>query len=1406
MRECHLFEAFFIVGVAPLKVLRSARYHPRNAISSRRRSNSERRGSLTFTAHARRRVRLRPETLISFPGTISANTNSDGAASRELSVVRDRTVLESAICEFCFPNGSTVVEVDDMAPAEAREYLYFTLNDTVLPQTDEDIDKADASKEGASLYCIALKTTETITIKRIIPELMDLETCVNNNQDKEIPSSVFEERLSTLAWFSSHPDQKDVTVNWSLPYCFVIVSRYPFFTWHAQFLRLFRDMCQIQSGRLALETTRENHLAALMTELNVGLHPWARKTVVPYTLTSVQRMVAAQLECHTSDPEQLNQMRCLSSVVNLVMDWYVPVLPVTVTKAARSLVALLFHATMPSQLKIRAYFASAEFDVSPSLKARASSMLDILSTNRWEPRIIKHLPQAFSCFSNDMAQLLPVWWPNDRDRCDLALLHSTDLLVPQSLHSIPVAIIAWFAFMLLQEKKVIVTSPSTFRRSAAVFSLRSFLSPHSWPHACIPILPSSMGPGFLESPVPFLASLRRVPPEDAAKLASYDTCLHIEDSSTSSSSSSHSKLNKVHKTYCSRCQVHAASKVATVCAFHACRNTVSLILEYCHTPALITSNISFFPRSQPDYDYTTPLRTASSNLSQIAEQSTAVTQQESSLELMTPPTLNLPTSRINLDDLFLQPCTPHKQTAPIYPKCQSCCEVAKTSSLKKQKWCVKLSDWDGCILTIDSESTNDGSIVQLPETVIDHLSIDHSRIFREGKKNGKSKPTSFCVESGDSTMTPWFSIVEAQKMAIETNPTYRDDWHFILNHHLDYLRRFLPPHSQLPKTLTQKWHYDAVKKLQVKPLLPIKGNQYTTSIPAFLHGPVTLMSHIQSRMNHLSGLVDIRISGLKQMLYVWHHFGIAVDLLTEERGDTRDTLLYSESTHSSGGGGGVVGFRHSYKKLSQLKEDEIQENMTRLEELKAEMQSVASAAILAVWQTNVTWPIKIVIKLYSKWITNPSLYSSKFLWSKQDLFYLFSPRQKKDQLLSSITDDEDSLVIELDSRAHTLPPNLSVEEGGENIGEASPFDTTSASVGTYPRSPVSPWKDLDLHNKFLRYRSSACCPDAETAAVLDCANVQLQMWKCGPNGMRDYRLFGDQNSLSSSTSSVFSFSDRLTPTPHDSPPSRHENGSREDWQFFIHNLFHRVLFEEFVYSSEHHHHHHGGKDSKIINSALSVAPLQTQECTCCCESVIRDPDLMEDLRIMATHLGQVTECWMRELLASSASTPTAGSGLIGLFSSRKKRTSMGSFTTRHRNDDESTKMKKKILLGITDATRALARDDPNVVKEPHSKNVDDEVQDFLSSLSAVVNHCNSKIQSADSVSFESPEVKRIAARMFFDWNDSFYTTCLGCTEVWNSCDEDYFIPALSRWAGISQRLTQWKCFMSNLWQSPLTNL
>eukprot|EP01053_Blabericola_migrator_P001339 Blabericola_migrator_1__1338@NODE_1349_length_4754_cov_28_814807_g905_i0_p2_GENE_NODE_1349_length_4754_cov_28_814807_g905_i0NODE_1349_length_4754_cov_28_814807_g905_i0_p2_ORF_typecomplete_len303_score17_91uDENN/PF03456_18/0_24uDENN/PF03456_18/1_1e04_NODE_1349_length_4754_cov_28_814807_g905_i03431251 len=260
---------------------------------------------------ARRRSRLKPETLISFPGTATMEN-----AGVSLSLMRDRTILERSICEFCFPNGTTVIEADHASRSSndgalSEEYIYFTLNGSVLSEGDSDCSQH-------TLYCTALKTAESITIKRLVPELMDIETCINSQND--LSPQAFDERLQLLSFFAASPEHKEAIVTWRLPYCFVLVSKFPLFSWQAAFVRMFRDMCLTSTEHSVLqplETARPMTKPPSILQI-FPLLPWARKTVVPYTLRSVSKMIKAQIECGLADVE----MSQLEAFVDLVTDWW----------------------------------------------------------------------------------------------------------------------------------------------------------------------------------------------------------------------------------------------------------------------------------------------------------------------------------------------------------------------------------------------------------------------------------------------------------------------------------------------------------------------------------------------------------------------------------------------------------------------------------------------------------------------------------------------------------------------------------------------------------------------------------------------------------------------------------------------------------------------------------------------------------------------------------------------------------------------------------------------------------------------------------------------------------------------------------------------------------------------------
>eukprot|EP01054_Gregarina_sp_Poly1_P000932 Gregarina_sp_Poly_1__931@NODE_1224_length_4723_cov_22_137672_g833_i0_p1_GENE_NODE_1224_length_4723_cov_22_137672_g833_i0NODE_1224_length_4723_cov_22_137672_g833_i0_p1_ORF_typecomplete_len1311_score173_68DENN/PF02141_21/0_36DENN/PF02141_21/1_8e12uDENN/PF03456_18/0_08_NODE_1224_length_4723_cov_22_137672_g833_i07914723 len=1303
--NARLFESFFIVGVSPLKVLRSAKFQPRSTISSRRRSLSERRTSASFSACARRRSRFRPETLLSFPGTAEKDSSSNVA----LCLVRDRTVLETAICEFCFPNGSTVVELQSTgAAAESREYLYFTVQDSVLPDHH--------GSAGTPLYCVALKTTELITVKRLIPELMDLETAINSNRDPEIDSQMIEERLSTLAWFASSAEQKDALISWSLPYCYVLVSKFPFFSWHAAFLRLFRDLC-VNGGKACIETPRDVPLANLLKFI-----PWARKTVVPYTLSSVQKIVTARMENQESE-EAVTQMKHLQTVVALVMDWFAPVVPVAITKSARSLVALLHHATPETRSAISDYFNASEFKAAHLLKSRALNLLEILGDTKWEPRAARRLSLVYNMFKSDRLQIVPNWKEFVPLNCDLALIHSTDLLIPQTFGAVPMAIFGWFSFMLLQERKVIVTSPSTFRRSAAVFSLKCSLSPHSWPHACIPILPSSVGSGFLDAPVPFLASLRKVPDADTQNFYIYDSAMHRHGSDT--------RFGKIHKTTCGGCLAHAKS-TTNRCCFHATRDLLHLVLQLGEaTLDLDTVNsLEWSPQPHIPTDYTTPLRHASSRTSDKAPVSDSIT-----VELMTPPLVDAP-----WDHALVPPLVSR------LPREQACCEL--TGPLRKQsKWSFKMSSWDGGVLSM---AEDDAHMVQLPEVVIDHLSVDRSCLNMKDTKASKS--THSTNDSGDSTVTPWLSIVEGRKMSVQQSPTYRDDWHFLLNHHLEYSRAFLPNPASIPARLSQKWFVDAVKRFSANALLPVSGIESSeTLVPAQIEGAVSIMSEIQKQTCSMIDSLDCRISAINQMIYIWQRFECVLKLLDDLSAESSTYIPTSTST---------VAFQHTYRELCTVKQEALREECQQLEAVKADLKSVSAAVSLSVWQTNITYPIRMFFRMFSKWNSNPSLYSPRYIWSKQDLLSIFSPRSvslRADAPLSCI-EDEDTL-----ERAASLPCR-DKKDVTNPVYQRSQSDTaTHANNDESQRRP-----DIELTRQLTRYKTSNC-PDAETANYIDTANIRIQLWRCGPLRMR---FLSEQTSASSSTSSALT--DRLSPCEY--TRGKDENGAREDWQFFLHNLIFRVLFEEFV-------------RNQSRKSKQSIAPRDNATpCACCCEAVMRDRHFTEDLDLIHMHLRELAAPWAQEFV------PPVSSGLRSFF--KRKRSTVGNLSARNREDTNS-RTKRKI---IQELSKTPDRDDwpspsPSLQRETLVRSTEDLVQSFKK-LAA---HCQEKIDAAETVNLESAEVKHVLASLIFDWSSDIYDTELAPSL--GHKDTDYSIRALSEWSGLSVRLSQWKCFMSSLWDS-----
>lgn len=103
------YECFFVVGAPPVRCIRQALF----------RDNSVKKGSDLDDRKPRRR-KLRPETLVAFPGS------GGETAPRE---IRAGTTLESAICEFCFPAGEIIPVNDD---CDFRQAMSWSKKSTAM--------------------------------------------------------------------------------------------------------------------------------------------------------------------------------------------------------------------------------------------------------------------------------------------------------------------------------------------------------------------------------------------------------------------------------------------------------------------------------------------------------------------------------------------------------------------------------------------------------------------------------------------------------------------------------------------------------------------------------------------------------------------------------------------------------------------------------------------------------------------------------------------------------------------------------------------------------------------------------------------------------------------------------------------------------------------------------------------------------------------------------------------------------------------------------------------------------------------------------------------------------------------------------------------------------------------------
>lgn len=240
--------AFFVVGVPPTRVLTLADYGTRRNKSSSKSKNSSR--------NCRRLTRLKPETLIAYPG---AHDNIREPVTAR--TVRRKTTLENSLSSFCFPNGTCCwsistklahvhfagyVPVEEDNDGGGSDYgercVSFTIKD---PTADETAD--------AYLWCTALYVMELVSTQIVLTSLLDLEHSLNS------PSTSAEGKvrcvrsphIQTYALQSGadHQITKLISqinakqteyVTWRLPYAYVVVSARPMTRLNEAILKFFR--------------------------------------------------------------------------------------------------------------------------------------------------------------------------------------------------------------------------------------------------------------------------------------------------------------------------------------------------------------------------------------------------------------------------------------------------------------------------------------------------------------------------------------------------------------------------------------------------------------------------------------------------------------------------------------------------------------------------------------------------------------------------------------------------------------------------------------------------------------------------------------------------------------------------------------------------------------------------------------------------------------------------------------------------------------------------------------------------------------------------------------------------------------------------------------------------------------
>lgn len=258
----------------------------------------------------------------------------------------------------------------------------------------------------------------------------------------------------------------------------------------------------------------DSALLNVLDQVEICPLPWARRAADLISLTKCREKLNSYLAGTTEYGHGLKEtsLAGLLSVVNSLDGWQPPICPVQVPECARAAIVLLHHSFGMDLSKLKHILALlSHLSLNEEKRQWLRCLIRASGDAEWTPKALVALRQK-RLESDPVARM----WSSFTSSAALTacgrsheFFYLCDSILPTAFFSIPPGGWIWLMLATLLESRTSVFSIPNRKGISVPFFLRSSVIPFRWEHIFIPVLPSTMSGAIVESPTPYLISLRR---------------------------------------------------------------------------------------------------------------------------------------------------------------------------------------------------------------------------------------------------------------------------------------------------------------------------------------------------------------------------------------------------------------------------------------------------------------------------------------------------------------------------------------------------------------------------------------------------------------------------------------------------------------------------------------------------------------------------------------------------------------------------------------------------------------------------------------------------------------------------------------------------------------------------------